>query len=80
MNKIKNDLWPEDIKLLANMEGNYVSDNEKAFFERTREGYCAFLLSKRKVLKETLHPSNPPLAGEAQPHLLGARTLRYPQR
>ncbi len=37
MNKIKNELWPEDIKLLANMEGNYVSDNEKAFFERMKD-------------------------------------------
>ncbi len=26
------------------------------FEERTKEGFCAFLLSKRKVLKETLSP------------------------
>ncbi len=36
MNKIKNELWPVDIKLLADMEGHYVSDNERTFFEKMK--------------------------------------------
>ncbi len=36
MNKIKNELWPVDIKLLAEMEGHYVSDNERTFFEKMK--------------------------------------------
>ena len=31
--EIENKLWPEDIDLFANMEGNYISNNEKLFFE-----------------------------------------------
>lgn len=36
MNEIANKLWPEDFKLFANMEGHYISDNEKAFFEKMK--------------------------------------------
>lgn len=32
----ENVLWPEDYELFARMEGHYVSDNEKIFFEKMR--------------------------------------------
>lgn len=30
-------LWPTDIELFASMEGNYVSENERIFFETVKE-------------------------------------------
>lgn len=36
MNTIANKLWPEDYKLFANMEGHYISENEKSFFEKMK--------------------------------------------
>lgn len=32
----ENKLWPEDYDLFAAMEGHYVSENEKTFFEKMR--------------------------------------------
>lgn len=32
----ENKLWPEDYELFATMEGHYVSENEKTFFEKMR--------------------------------------------
>ena len=36
MNRVKNELWPEDIALFDSMVEHYQSDNEQKFFERQR--------------------------------------------
>ena len=36
MKAIANKLWPEDYKLFDNMEGHYISENEKSFFEKMK--------------------------------------------
>lgn len=36
MNTITNKLWTEDSNLFSKMEGHYVSENEKTFFEKIR--------------------------------------------
>lgn len=33
----ENKLWADDYKLFADMEGHYVSENEKTFFEKMRQ-------------------------------------------
>lgn len=36
MSTQKNELWPEDCKLFATMKGQYISENEKTFFEKMK--------------------------------------------
>ena len=36
MNTEVNKLWPEDYKLFADMEGHYISENEKTFFVKMK--------------------------------------------
>lgn len=47
---IENKLWEEDIQLFKEMDNNYISENEKVFFETLREKMLTELAPCKELL------------------------------